>query len=219
MRGTASSREPIIVEEKPPEGAVVVGRTPQGKLIYQMEIIRGKNHPRLDDAGKPMYAKHPNTVEPLYMKRRLEAVTKVHTFIIEQDRAGNAYKVDYRLPTPEEAARVEREQKIAALGGGAFAEAMVNAGLEPKDVVAAAVELKSRAQPVATAPTAEIEASTAEGEGSADAENQSAETTAGNIAPSEYPHMYAPGRWKLSNGDKLQGRRVDAEAAEAALHP
>ena len=68
-------------------------------------------------------------------------------------------------------------------------------------------------------PSAEIEASTAEGEGSADAENQSAETTAGNIAPSEYPHMYAPGRWKLSNGDKLQGRRVDAEAAEAALHP
>lgn len=33
-----------------------------------------------------------------------------------------------------------------------------------------------------------------------------------------FPVNTSPGRWTLSNGDKIQGKKVDAEAAEAALH-
>jgi hypothetical protein len=33
----------------------------------------------------------------------------------------------------------------------------------------------------------------------------------------EYPENYAPGRWRLSNGKKMQGTKEEALAAEAAL--
>jgi hypothetical protein len=33
----------------------------------------------------------------------------------------------------------------------------------------------------------------------------------------EYPVMYAPGRWRLSNGTTVQGKKVDAQKAENAL--
>ena len=41
-------------------------------------------------------------------------------------------------------------------------------------------------------------------------------------ADTEYPTMYAPGRWRLSDGTTMQGKKAEAVAAEAALkapHP
>lgn len=33
-----------------------------------------------------------------------------------------------------------------------------------------------------------------------------------------FPHAYAPGRWRLSNGETVKGKKAEAEQAEAALH-
>jgi hypothetical protein len=43
----------------------------------------------------------------------------------------------------------------------------------------------------------------------------------GKAESTEHPVMYAPGRWRLSDGSTMQGKKAEALEAEAALgtHP
>lgn len=50
-----------------------------------------------------------------------------------------------------------------------------------------------------------------------DAEDEGVFGAEESAAPEEFPQMYGPGRWRLSDGTTMQGKREDAEAAQAAI--
>lgn len=103
MATTLSPIEKIEVAEKPPKGSRQVGVSPAGKIVWELEEIRGRNEPDIDpETGKQRYEVHPLNLRPLYPRRRLYPQPRKRVFTLEQDGQGNLYMQDFRFPTPEE---------------------------------------------------------------------------------------------------------------------
>lgn len=182
-----------------------VGVGPGGRIIYRERSRRARAVKDIDPkTGEQRQRKHGVTGEALYGLNKPELYTLERTFYLESDGQGNIYKVDYTPPTPEQI-EAERRKQAAKEMVPALAEALVAEGLTPADLIA-----RLRA-PVPT-------------------DNGSTQSPAGDTVPEpdsptgdatepekEYPVMYAPGRWELSDGTKMQGKKEDAEQAEAAI--
>lgn len=199
-RGALRKIKPMFVEEIAPEEAEVIGRTPQGKLIFRRKRVRGRNVP-LEVDGQRVWETHPTTAKPLYPRNRLVRYEEEHTFTLQQDGQFNLYMEDYRPPSAEEL-EAERKKLAAAKLLPSLAEALVEEGIDVNDFMAF---LKGkRAEEAAEVETDEP------------GPNPSPKPTGEDQVT--YPAPAGVGRWKLSNGETIQGKKEDALKAEAALH-
>lgn len=168
----------------------VVGHHPDThRPLYRERIPMTRPVPELDAEGRRVMRVNKLTGEELYPLNKPEWYTLDRVFQLVPDGQANVYKEFYKEPSPEELAEKERRKKVAAMKD-TLAEAFVDAGLSPQEIAARL----SGAVPTAPEPTVDDD---------------------GEIV--EYPEPYAPGRWRLSDGTKMQGTREAAEAAEAAL--
>lgn len=205
MRGTLNKIEKVHPPLTGPEGGVPLGiTTPDGKPLWKVTRQRSRSVPQLDKNGEQVWKKHATTGEDIIKKRRPEFYTEELIGYEESEGNNNVTFVQWAPPTATEIAARERAEKIAALGGGRLAELMVDRGVSPEALFDRLTAPAPAPQQEATAPTPNA---------SEDVQ-KAAEADPALVA---YPHMYAPGRWRLSNGTTLRGKREDAEAAEAAL--
>ncbi|KKL25614.1 hypothetical protein LCGC14_2403530 [marine sediment metagenome] len=207
----------------PPQGAVQRGTTPDGKQLWYMEIPmsrsvkdilpgtktrenpEGEQRYRMNPAGEKVYKLY---VSERYIWKRL--------FFLESEGNGNVAMVPYVPQTDAQIAATERARKVAAMKDS-MAEAFVDAGVLPENLVATLragqvqvpVEVE---EPETVGPAVEVT------EEEVVAEEPKAKPEAEKPPASEdsitYPHMYGPGWWRLSNGERVRGDRKKAERAE-----
>ena len=193
MRATFSRVQKFNPELIPPTGAVPFGVTPWGAQLYRMVIPKSRGVPDIDPAtGQQRWRKNQMTGEPLYPVNKPELYDETRIFYLRSGGNGNIQIRDWAPPSAEAVARAQKSQRVAEMNDK-MAEALVESGMDPAELLAI---LKSRG-----ATTTATNAVTTEA---------SAPTSTGS-----FPEMYAPGRWKLSNGMTMQGKKVEAEEAEA----
>lgn len=192
----SSAIPPINSHFVPAPGEKLIGHTPHGQPIYERTINKGKSVPRIDPAtGEEEWTKHPTTAERLLKKRRVVSDPQVERFIPVDGGNGTVYRQPWTPETEEEIRQRERvrlvEQKQREL-----AEAMVENDISTESFIKV---LKGAAVG-----------------GSDDAGQEPEDEVGGEGDP--FPRK-APGvgRWLLSNGEKFQGSKAEAEAAEASL--
>ena len=199
MRRALDSIPPIKSDLLPPVDALAAGVTPDGRQLYRRVKQVVTTEPKINpQTGEQLWRINQMGQQTVAVRRVVSVTPTEELFYLESEGNGNVRKIPYRHPTPDEVAAKEREQKIAAMGGGTLAAALVDAGLSPEEAIARLVGSKTAPEPAATKPP------------------ESTKTATGPV-PVTYPRLYAPGRWELSNGQKMQGKREDAEAAEAEV--
>jgi len=219
MKDVLQSIEPIEARMKPPVGAVAAGTTPDGRQVYRLTGKRSKSQPKLNDEGDQIWRKHPLTGEPLIPLREPVIYDHEELFILEDQGNGNVEKVPYQPPTDAERAAGERAAKIAAMGGGALGEAMVDAGLSNPAEVINLLKARQAAPFVAPAPMVGGVPVTTTG--------STPPTSTGSATPAmsadelaKYPVKIGGGWWKFSNGTRAQASEdaalqteIDVQAA------
>lgn len=206
-------RVPVVL----PAGSEPHGQTPEGVPLYRLvrkrsrsvpdyEPIHSENcgwdHRWMDDTvkepvcldchikGHQRHNKHALTGQELVGLRKPVVYEEELIFTWEDQLNGNAGPLAYVPPSADEIAAKDRAKRRAEMQD-ALLEAMAESGLEPADVISALrgekTEYVDRVTEEAVEPAA------------------------------EYPNMYAPGRWRLSNGETVQGKKIDALEAEAAV--
>jgi len=195
MRRALDSIPPIKSDLLPPVDALAAGVTRDGRQLYRRVKQIVTTEPKINPATGEQQWRINQMGQQTVAVRKVTSVTPTEElFYLENEGNGNVRKIPYRHPTADELAAAEREKKIAAMGGGSLAAALVDAGISSQEAIARLVGAKTAAEPLAAAPLAPKPAE-----------------------PVTYPRLYAPGRWELSNGIKMQGKREDAEAAEAEV--
>ena len=200
--------KPLNVELIPPTDAEFYGRTSRGLPIYKQTMIRAgaaepvpdTTQPKNEDGTYPqMWRKHPTTGQALYPMWRKKAVTIVRLIVPNQEGNGNLSWDEYQEPTPAEIAAVQREKDVAAMTQK-LAGVLVDKGVDPETLVAALTGPKDVPAPVVAevAPTPAFVVQTPRGP-----------------EPPIFPRNYAPGRYYLSDGTKFQGKKDEADKAEA----
>lgn len=197
-RTLARIKKITITENLPPDGSVAVGTTPDGKVLYKHVSDRVRAVPKLDANGNREYAKNPMTAEPLYPKNAPEFYKLERLFYLEDQGNGNNSLVPYYPPSDEELAKEVRTLKVKAMEGK-LAEALVDHGIGPDELLAGLAKIKAgggiegaNPAPVASVPTLEL------------------------VEIPEPEHLGA-GWYRLSNGDKFRGTKDDAFDAEKRL--
>jgi len=194
MRATFSRIQKINPELIPPAGSVPFGVTPSGRQLYRLATPRSRAVPDIDPVtGQQRWRKNQMTGEPLYALNRPQSYEQVRIFYLESQGNGNVVLIPWAPPSAEELARAQKAQRVAEMQEK-LAEALVDSGMEPVDLLAS---LKAKPS-VTTSATQSV----------------NVEVPAATVTGVTYPEMYAPGRWRLSNGTTMQGKRTDATEAE-----
>ena len=196
MKATLSKIKPIRSDLIPPEGSVAAGTTPDGRQLYRRVkkvVVKG---PKLDKDGNRVWKKNPLNAEPLLPVNTVEEIRdEDELFILVDQLNGNVEKVPYRHPTPEELA-YERRKLMVASAKDELAEAIVDAGLTPKEAIARLLgEVK-------TPPVVQTTTTTATG------------TPADITDAVVYPRHIGGPKWELSDFTFFVGNRADATDAE-----
>lgn len=214
--------EPLIVEVKPPVGmrmerdpksnrvsfhevpTTVHGTTPDGRTIYQQTIVRASEPEAVIDkeTGEQAWAKHPTTGEPLYPKWKKKPEQRTRFIVPNNQGNGNLSWEEWSPASEAELANAERRRKGEAMRD-VFVDALVEADISPDQLPSVLRRLAEQRDEVVPEMT-----------GSADA---TAPTDTEPAAAGEFPKQAGAGRWKLSNGSFVNGKKVAAIAAEAAL--
>jgi len=195
MRRALDSIPPIKSDLLPPVDALAAGVTRDGRQLYRRVKQIVTTEPKINPATGEQQWRINQMGQQTVAVRKVTSVTPTEElFYLENEGNGNVRKIPYRHPTPDELAASEREKKIAAMGGGSLAAALVDAGISPQEAIARLVGAK-------TAP-----------------ETASPQTaTSPKPAAEVFPKFLGGGWYVLSTGLKFQGKQADAEAAEAEV--
>jgi hypothetical protein len=202
MENVLQTIPPIDTKMKPPIGAVAAGTTPDGRQIYRLVTKRSKSQPKNDEKGDRIWRKHPLTGEPLTALREPVLYDDDALFTMLDQGNGNGEKVPYYPPTEAERAAGERAAKIAAMGGGALGEAMVDAGLSNPAEVINLLKARQAAPFVAPAPMVGGVPVTTTGAVPPVPTAATPAMSADELA--KYPVKIGGGWWKFSNGTRAQ---------------
>ena len=196
MKRTLAKIKKLNPELKPPTGSVVFGVTSDGKQLYRLVQKRSRAVPLIDTkTGEQRFRKNQMTGEPMYGLNKPELYEHERIFYLESEGNGNINIVDYQAPTAEELAKTARRQRVEDMRER-LAEALVDADVDPRDLVASLQQGTAPVQKMKPSPAVTANVTT---------------------EPASFPLMYAPGRWRLSNGTVMQGKKTDAEEAESAI--
>jgi hypothetical protein len=196
--------KPLIVDVEPPEGAVIVGRTPDGRPIYKRSrMMAGPASVKKDRDGNDVMKKHPTTGEPAYtIMTRGPAVMETMLIVPNQQGNGNLSWEEWHMPTEEELAAERRNRAIESAKNELAAE-IVDSGLTVRQFVE---EIARRRVESAATPSA-----------------PAAEAPVAAPAPENVPVVYGfpihkhGNVWQLSDGSEFKGKKVDAQKADEAL--
>ena len=232
MSGVLQKIPKIHAQLIPPQTAVTKGSTPDGKQLWYEEIPMSRSVPRILPGS--VTPENPKGVQEwkkdlagqgIYPLRQREDYIWKRLYFLESQGNNNVEKVDYVPATKEQLAAAEHARRVVAMKDR-LAEALVDGGVTPENLVATLqagqvrvpVEVEAPAEPEAVEPVAGLAPEAVVAEPTAEVE-AAVEPEAVVEAPPKvtYPVMYAPGRWKLSDGSKLQGKKVKAVRAEKAL--
>ena len=158
-----------------------------------------------------MFRKNQMTGETMYPLRAAELYQHEELFYLESEGNGNIRKIQFTWPTAEEQAATERERKINEMSR-ALPELLVDRGLTLEKLLASL----GTATPALAVDDSVPESLEPVPEPAMAVSLEPEPEPVAEEKP-EFPQMYAPGRWLLSDGRKMQGTRVDAKAAEARL--
>ena len=180
---------PIHPEKIPPKNAVAAGVTPDGRQLFQLTRRRARAVPMIDtQSGERVWRRNPLNGEPLYPRNQPGIYEEELLFTLESPGNGSIEMTPYVAMTPEEMAEREYKVKVEQMRDS-LADAMVQADMTPAQLLAL---LQGQAK---------------------DAVVQAEETE----SQAEYPLYLPVGRWQLSNGTVITGKREDAEEAERLL--
>lgn len=226
-RATLSMAKKLNITLIPDPDWELLGLTPDRRPYYREVSKRSRAIPLLDKAGKKklavlraecpdydelrqtdeykalargehrQWSMNPMTAEPLYPKNEREDYDLTREFYQENEGNGNDKLIFWKPPSADEIKAAEREDKAAEMMRG-LALAFVDAEFSPDQVLEMIRQGGSGIE--STTPVQE---------------KQIAET--GSIYPEpgvDYPYMFEPDQWRLSNGQTIKGRRDDARAAE-----
>ena len=241
MSGVLQKIPKIHAQLIPPQTAVTKGSTPDGKQLWYEEIPMSRSVPRILPGS--VTPETPKGVQEwkkdlagqgIYPLRQREDYIWKRLYYLESQGNNNVEKVDYVPPTKEHLAAIERARRVVAMKDS-LAEALVDGGVTPENLVATLqagqvrVPVEVEEVPETVGPVVEVTTAAAEPTAEVEVVEMVPEVA---VAPEPvpepvaekpevpevtYPVMYAPGRWKLSDGSKLQGKKVKAVRAEKAL--
>lgn len=189
------------------------GVAPNGRQLYRERFRTNEAVPMMEEVlnhdGSPVvdsrtgktkmkrvWKRHPINGEPLYPMNQRNIVVKERLFFAESQGNYNVEKHFYKPPTAEEIARAEREGKVTEMYR-TFAEALVDTGLTPDEVVR---RLTQYGPVMTTEQLAEAERHAAIG--------------LDEDPTQEYPVQLARGEYRLSDGSTFKGNKSAAEDAE-----
>lgn len=207
---TLAKVKPVHAELIPPQGARATGVTPDGKQLYTITRKRSRPVPRTEivpgldgiPIERQVWRKNQMTGEPLYPVNRPQVYEETILFYLESQGNNNVELHPYIPPSAEQLAREERARRVAEMREG-LAEALVDAGLTPAELLARIKQPDSGSITVADLPVTLTD-----------------ETNTVTTAPVdlvEYPVYMPPGRWQFSNGRILKCKKEEAVAIEAEL--
>lgn len=224
-QGTLQKLQPIRSPVILPQGSEPHGQTPDGVPLYRLVRKRsyslpdyepihteacGFDHDWIDNTvkdplcrkchiqGHQRHKKHQLTGEELVGIRKPVIYDEELIFYWEDELNGNAGPRAYVPPSQEELDAKAREAKRQQMQE-VLLDVLVDGDVDPNELVRTIKEGK-------TTPVTETEPEV------------SSEPEMSPEPEKTYPHMYAPGRWELSNGTKMRGKKVDAEEAERAIN-
>jgi len=190
MKAMLNKVKPLKTDLIPPEGSMPAGVTADGQhQLWKRPIKRVRTQVVKDEKGQEVWKHLPNG-EPTVRKRTATVEDGEELFYLRDQGNGNVEKVRYRFPTDEEVAAAKRRQKIAAMQP-ALAEALVDAGVSPTELL----ERLRQPAPKAPAPKAPVPP----------------------VVEDDFPIDLGEGRWKLSNGQEMEGNEDQALAQEIAV--
>ena len=199
MKGTLQRIKPLHPEMIPPAGAEPFGMTPDRKQLFREVIKRSRPIRDIDPAtNEQRWRKNQMTGEPLYRINRPQLYDEERIYYLESEGNGNIRRVDWAPPSEREVAQAERRLRVEGMKDR-IAEALVDADMDPDELLAGL--RAQRAAPVPLPPTDSVPSA----DPSPDVET--------------FPMMYAPSRWRLSNGATFRGTKEKAIEAEAAITP
>ena len=235
-RGAVLQRiKPLHPEMIPPPGSVPAGVTEEKKQLFRLITKRSRAVPRYVDTpeararekelkaegkttkevceimtaeGLRLYMKNQTTGQNAYPMNRSELYDLDELFFLVSEGNGNIRKQSYYPPTAEELAETRRTEKIKEWADK-LAARMVDADVSPDQLVQALFE-RDRDVPGESGPESTTPAPPTS--------ESAAPSTAESVAPKvTYPLHLGFGKWALSNGEEFQGKKAEAEKAEAAL--
>lgn len=186
-----------------PKNCTPVGLTPAGQQLYVERFKSAKAIPMIGDNGQRVWKRHPINGEPLYPMNKREDTIVERMFFFESQGNFNVEKHWYKPPTQAELDAALREKNMATVMER-FAATLVDSGKSPEELMRRLFEYG----PVLS-----------DGE-FAEAESGAPATTLPEpvVEAEPYPHQLPGiGRWGLSDGTKMQGKRSEADAAEALI--
>lgn len=187
-----------------PRNCTPVGLTPAGQQLYVEKFKSAKAVPMIGDNGTRVWKRHPINGEPLYPMNKREDTIVERMFFFESQGNFNVEKHWYAPPTQAELDAAVREKRMAEVMEK-FASTLVDSGKSPDELMRRLFEYG----PVLTE------------QEFAEAETGVAATLAEPVAAvtgEPYPRKLAGvGRWELSDGTKMQGKRKEADEAEALI--
>lgn len=200
-----------------------LGLTPHGHQLFRETTTRGRAVPDTVD-GKPLkedgsnrrHRRNPLTGDTTYPLNREEVFEMKRVFYLLSEGNGNHTKIDWSEANEADLAADARAKKVANMVPE-IAAAFVDSGVTPEALAAAlrmvgdqaAKEIKEDLEELPVPEGAKPPPATAQAQAPSNDKNP------GSI---KYPYNYAPGRWLLSDETKMQGKKTEAQAAEAALH-
>lgn len=167
MRSTLSRIPKLHAPFVPEAGWEQAGTTPLGKQLWTESIPRSRAVPDFEvdcnscdgDGCKRcrVWARNPMTNQPLYPKNKPEFYTQERLFFVESDGQGSQIKITYTRPTPEEIEAVIHTKQVADMIPQ-LASALVDKGLDVKEIVARLTAPVAEVKDEAPEPTAPEEA-------------------------------------------------------------
>ena len=136
---------PIVSREIPPEGSRVIGSTPDGRVLYERTLVRGRNVPKRDEEGNEVWELHPTTAQPLYPRRKLERVETKQQFTLRDALNGHVYIEPYVAPTEAELREVEVTRRAGEIRDQ-LARAMAEQNIGVSDILAAVKPKRGKQQ-------------------------------------------------------------------------
>jgi hypothetical protein len=190
MKAMLNKVKPLKTDLIPPEGSMPAGVTADGlHQLWKRPRKRVRTQVVKDEKGEDVWKRLPNG-EPTVRKRTATVEDYEQLFYQLDQGNGNVQVIEYRFPTDDEVAAAKRRQKIAAMQP-ALAEALVDAGVSPTEL------LERLRQPRASAPAPKAPAPP--------------------VVEEDFPVDLGDGRWKLSNGQEMEGNEDQALAQEIAV--
>ena len=191
---------PVHSDKIPPAGSEPAGVTLDGsRQLFKVTRKKANIVPKTLPDGEPEFRTSPLNGARLHpINLVADIYDEVSTVYLESEGNTNIRKIKYRAPTPQELEALRRK-KMVEDSGTEFLARLMETGLTPTEIMA-----RVRGEQAASSEVAEPA-----GQGAPEPVNE--------IDYSQFPKYIPVGKWELSDGRIVEGKKPEAIEAEDAL--